>query len=835
MLTSILDNIIDSNDPSESKRKNNLENSINIENRDSYKNNEIKVNENKNLYNNKQKEKVTNNRAMNKDHNNFKKRNENNNNVFKENENLSKYVNNNRVNNINRHEFMYSNNLNNDILNSKISNETNDSFYPKKNDVNEYINQEKNSKYLNDEQNSINISQNIENNNNNQMINKEAIDELENNNLDNTPRNEYYIKYVTLNRQGYEYIHEKNYYSGLSTFKNCYDLAKNYLKDKTKEVNSLINISICQYYNGNFTESYDEINKSKLVYDSISSNFSNNQKINLALKLFVNSSLANLSVNNYNESKNDIIFLISTIRKVTNINKQFLYFRTVIFTLFKIESFINCGVENKATLKSTRSSYNNSEIEPSKIINHLMKGFILFLKEKKFSILLNIFKEAAQKYKIINDLNGYYFSLFYHYIILYNLNKDNYEENELEDIKKKISICNNNLIGNELINKVKEKDLNKLLNEFIDKINCVSEIFQLLEKFEIELNNKLNEYIKEKNSLNIISEDESNLSFSHLQDKSHIFTNENINSLIIIKLLLRFSLNFLEEKKNKEINASNNKNNNYDILINEVKIMLQKISNNEIGTENVKIHQLDKEMINSLKQLFDNLIYIYYKSKLFKYFKKFRKKAKKLKNFECINEILDFLIFNSEKLVNGLKLVKINYKSNGYKKHIYNIDEENNCFCVWKNKNLNYPSKLYNLEKDIIKVTYGNKTRNLRRKLLSKDADKESIKFLRIPWRILSIITRKRSIDLYCDDNQINYMFYGLKYFFIDNKVPYKINSTNYFVINKIKLKIAIILKQKFKDEEKENIPNIIKLLIKEKSIQNISFTKLFLLYNKYK
>ena len=263
--------------------------------------------------------------------------------------------------------------------------------------------------------------------------------------------------------------------------------------------------------------------------------------------------------------------------------------------------------------------------------------------------------------------------------------------------------------------------------------------------------------------------------------------------------------------------------------------MLQKISNNEINTENVKIHHIDKEVINSLKQLFDNLIYIYYKCKLFKYFKKFRKKAKKLKNFECINEILDFLIFNSEKLINGIKLIKINFKSNGYKKHIYNIDEKTNSLCVWKSKNINYPSKIYNLKKDIIKVTYGNKTRNLRKKLLSKDIDKESIKFLRIPWRLLSIITRKRSIDLYCDDNQINYMYYGLKYFFIDNKVAYKINSTNYFVINKIKLKIAIILKQNFKDEDKENIPNIIKLLIKEKSIQNISFTKLFLLYNKYK
>jgi len=827
MLTSILDDIIDSNELSESKRKNNLD-KINIKNKDLSKNSDIKVNDNKQLLRSRKKSmKEEEDNCFQKKHDNYIQNNEKN---SEGNLNFQ-----NSVNNINNHDYIYKNNLDNDKKNSENSNEINDSFYPKKNEVNDFSNHE-NSHYIKDKHNPNYKDSNIEDNN--QMINNKdcpnIIDELNYNNLDNIPENEYYIKYVTLNRQGYEYIHERNYFSGLSTFKNCYDLAKNYLKDKIKEINSLINISICQYYNGNFTESYNEINKTKLIYDSISSNLSNRQKITLAIKLFVNSSLANLSINNYNESKNDITFLISTIRKMTNINKQFLYFKTIIFSLFKTESLINCDIESNLQLKDTRNSYNNNEIEPSKIINHLMKGFIHFLKEKKFSILLNIFKEAAQKYKIINDLNGYYFSLFYHYIILYNLKKDSYEENELEDIKKKISICNNNLIGNELIDKIKEKDINKLLSEFIDKINCVCEIFQLLEKFEIELNNKLKEFIKERNSMNL-SEDENNMSFSNLQDKSHIFTNEQINSLIIIKLLLRFSINFLEGKKNKEINTSNNKNNNYDKLINEVKIMLQKMSNNEINTENVKIHQLDKEVINSLKQLFDNLIYIYYKCKLFRYFKKFKKKTKKLKNFECINEILDFLIFNSEKLINGIKLVKINYKSNGYKKHFYNINEENISLCVWKSKNMNYPNKLYNLKKDIIKVTYGNKTRNLRKKLLSKEIDKESIKFIRIPWRILSIITRKRSIDLYCDDNQINYMFYGLKYFFIDNKVAYKINSTNYFLINKIKLKIAIILKQKFKDEDKENIPNIIKLLIKEKSIQNISFTKLFLLYNKYK
>ena len=269
-------------------------------------------------------------------------------------------------------------------------------------------------------------------------------------------------------------------------------------------------------------------------------------------------------------------------------------------------------------------------------------------------------------------------------------------------------------------------------------------------------------------------------------------------------------------------------------MINEVEIMQQKIQTKEINIENIKLHQLDKEMINALKQLFDNLIYIYYKSKLYKYFRKFRNKAKKVKYNECIDQILDFLTANSEELINGLFLIKINYKTKGYKNHFYNIDVENLTLNIRKTENDNYPSKSFNLKNDVIKVQYGIKSRNLRKKLLGKEKEPKIIEFLQIPWRFLSIVTKSRSIDLYCYDDQLNYMFYGLKYFLIDRKMPYKINSTTYFVLNKIKLKIAIKLKEKYKGKE-DNIPNIVKKLISEKAIQSISFTKLFLLFNKYK
>ena len=222
------------------------------------------------------------------------------------------------------------------------------------------------------------------------------------------------IKYVTLNRQAYEFLHDRNYLSALLIFQKCQDLSKNYLKDELKEINSLINMSICEYYNGNFSESYTVIAKAKIIYDSLSLegyNISTKQRLQLTFKLFINSSLANLSVNKYEESKNDILFLISTIRKESDINKQFLYYRAVVYTLFKVESLINYDIEINNSINNL-NTYNMEMSEPIKIINNLMNDFLRFLKEKNFGILLNTFKEASKKYKKLNDFNGYYFSLF---------------------------------------------------------------------------------------------------------------------------------------------------------------------------------------------------------------------------------------------------------------------------------------------------------------------------------------------------------------------------------------------------------------------------------------
>ena len=849
MLTPLLTDNDESNGPNDTKRGNNYEKNYNIYNEKDINNKNISLR--KNIIPKKRKLNIN---------------NDSNENLYNDyNNNINNYYNNKSEPNYNQQNI-----INNKKHQSNYYNNINQYPYPNNQDDYKYTKKSINSKYLNKgkKQNDNNINDNINNKyenlsrehkstNSNQFNdinnNHKKVKSINNNNnefpkvnyeikdykAENISKNEYYIQYVTLNRQGYENTKERNFTSALIIFEKCYDLSKNYLKDDLKQINSLINISICQYYSGNFSESYSSINKAKILYDSMhlqSSDISNNKKLQITLKLFINSSLSNLSLNNCNEAKNDILYLISIIQKESDLEKQFIYFRIILYTLFKVDSLLN--IENDE-INNLMKNNDEEEIDSNKIINQMMKGFIHCLKENDEGILLDTFKESAQKYKKLNDGNGYYFSLFYHYLILYDLNKNNFNENDIEEIKKKISLCNNKLIGNELENKFKEKDINKLLNEFIEKIKCACDIYQTLENFEKELNSKIQDFNKEKNTNNI-SEDENNISYSHILDKSHLVTNDKINSPIFVKLLLRFSLNFLENQKKKltenpsEMNNQKNILENYDILIEEVKMMNKKIESNEISIENIQLHQLDKEMINSLKQLFDNLFYIRYKVILYRAFKKYRSKIKKLRNAKIIKKILNFLSYHSERLKKGMNLIKINYKSNGFKTHFYDIDENALTFNIRKSESNDYPSKSYHIQNDIIKIQYGIKSRNLRKKLLSKDKDLEMMRLLRYPWRFISIITRDRSTDFYCDEEQIDDMFYGMKCFLIDNNVPFKINSTTYFLLNKTKIKIAIELKKKYQEEDEENTPKIVYDLLSEKAIQNISFAKLFLLYNKY-
>ena len=258
MLIPLLNDNEDLNGPSDSIRKSNFGNNNNNINKEKDINN---INNNKNIRKNIfPKKRVLNinnksNENLNNDYNYI-----NNNNYY----NYKSEPNNQQKNLINQ---KYKANLNENNQYPFNNNQEN-MKYSKIQNISRYSN-------VNNNLNDMNL-ENINNDNNHNNEFMKINYEIKDYKAENLSKNEYYVKYVTLNRQGYEFIQERDYTFALLRFQKCFDLSKNYLKDELKQINSLINISICQYYTGNFTESLTSINKAKILYDSL-----NQQKYNI--------------------------------------------------------------------------------------------------------------------------------------------------------------------------------------------------------------------------------------------------------------------------------------------------------------------------------------------------------------------------------------------------------------------------------------------------------------------------------------------------------------------------------------------------------------------------
>ena len=688
---------------------------------------------------------------------------------------------------------------------------------------------------------------------------------------------EFFIKYIQLKRKGFQCILDRDYFSGVAIFQQCFDLNRKYIKDKIKETDLLINMSICEYYNGNFNNSLSLIEKAKKVYEKIYSEevrVTQKDKIHLGLKLFTRSSMANLSMNNYNGSLSDIKNIINLINLENNCNKKLSYLKNVIYTLFKVDSLINLNFENKLKKSIKRNSITNNENsdlsfssnndeENNKNNNigeefmnsneRIMNDFIFSLKHKNNLVLLNSFLENGEKYKEKNDLTGYYYCIFNRFLITYsNYIKENDTKNkgeyELKELKDRLYKCYENLMGKELLSQMddKNKKLSIFLKEFNQKIECAQDIFCILEDIEKKLSSKIYNNINNENNSSYLVKISLTYSLNILYKKKSLFE-EKINKIEKHK---KNKENIDNKEKEEDDEENENKINenikNIDCLIKELEKLIYKINNYEIDVSTIKSEKINSTIMDNLEALFKNLTFIYFKSILYRYFHKFHKKIINMINTEKMEKIDNFLENNYDKITKGMDLVKINIGSKGHKTHYYNLDDNNNTFNAKETASQQYPKHSYRFFKDIIKITYGIKSDNLKKKLLAgKSKDTEAISLLRQPWEFFSIITRKRSLDFYChdyimddkNDKQINNWFYGLKKYTDDNNIRYKIISVNKFVLNRVKFKFAMILKNALKEgkilDENKKFSEIISELSSEKGIQNMPFIKLFLFFSK--
>ena len=679
-------------------------------------------------------------------------------------------------------------------------------------------------------------------------------------------KDEFYIKYIRLKRKGFKEIVENNYISGFNIFNECYELSSKYLKDKVKKIDSLINMSFCQYYNGNFNNSLLLLEKAKKIFDTVSlgeCHISPRDKIRLGIKLYSNSSMANLSLNKYNESISDIKSIINLIDPENNLEKKKSLIKYALYLLFTVDSLLNIGNEDEImTNINDYFKYNTSDkklidvnnikkLEINDVIKlnqneKMIKDFLACLKYKNYSIILNSFIENATLENNNKNLTGYYFCIFNQYLITYNTtintNKDNQKkfnkEYNLKELKERLDICYKNLFGEEITNNIKDKNknINNILIEFDGKMKCIYEIFSILENYEKTLNMNTQEYYNEKN----LTQKEKAKLKAKLKNKEE--------SPILVKLCIKYSYNYLLKKKNALIEEINNKKNNADdenqeslnninLLIKELEILLYKIKTYEIDISSIKRSKLNADILKNINIILQNFFGIVGKSLIYGVFHKLRKKIIKINSPNNDVEIEKFLDSNYDIIIKGMTLMKINFGSKGYKVHYYSINNDSSSLNVKDTGNEPHPSLSYSysLIKDVTKITYGLRSLNLIKILKDEEYDPDTRKLLKYPWKFISFILKKKSVDLYCENNQVNNWFYGLKYFTNEKKVEYKIISTNKFVINKIKYRIAIKLKVAIDNNEikdKKSI-SIIEQLIKEKAFHNISFAKLMLLYNK--
>ena len=104
----------------------------------------------------------------------------------------------------------------------------------------------------------------------------------------NEEPNDSIVQYVISYRKALDNLKEKNYLSAREQYKSCYELSKTKLKDNIKSIDCLINIAICDFYNGEFNLSISNLEQANKIYSSQESFATVLQKEHLGLKLFSN-------------------------------------------------------------------------------------------------------------------------------------------------------------------------------------------------------------------------------------------------------------------------------------------------------------------------------------------------------------------------------------------------------------------------------------------------------------------------------------------------------------------------------------------------------------------
>jgi len=609
-------------------------------------------------------------------------------------------------------------------------------------------------------------------------------------------------KYVQLNLQAYQYLRDKNYKNAMSTFEECINIAKDL--DDIKHIESLTNHAICQFFCGNFEESYNFLEKAKVISSRLIENSSLDKQIQfLHLRVLANLSLTSLSLNKISDCKNQFNNCITLIKNNKNSNFfKLQMLKELVFIFFRVDSLSKFYEINQNILENNfgEDIWNNSSNEntnnnnQNKIANKCLFGLHKTLRENNIKYWFNCLNEEVARCKKNKESSGFIF------LLINQMAASFCYKGKIND-SIKTTLANLVKYYQEQYNKdlkLKEKKINNILNDFKLRMDTAVEIYKRIWDLENELN--------ANNNININNNE----------------NNEGTNKFLI-KILFRHALRYLSKPENQN-----------DEIKNQIEISMKLLDNDEIDCSMISILNVNNEITKSLKLLFENLLIIRTKTILKEHLNKFKlntlnyiKMSDKMKQKYVISEA--FLKAKLEKLAQGFELTKFHFTSKGCKKHFYKIAPNNETYnlFIYKTSSEKTAVKILPLSQ-ITNLTVGCVSDNLKKRLNPNNVIQNYH-----PWLFLSIYFPKRTIDLYFEnDEQINDWFEGIYYYMWKISFNKNLPNFNLFFLTKLKLKLLYKLKDM---NVNLSILDQIKAFEKENEIefQSLPINKAVLLYVK--
>ena len=470
------------------------------------------------------------------------------------------------------------------------------------------------------------------------------------NNLEPMERITYESNYIKENIAAFQFIRKRNYLKAIESYKNCVNIAKK-LEDNYKIRDSICNYAISLYYNGKLEQSLEHL---KLVYEQTlkdknlhftnkSHNNIDMKNILLDLKILSNLTIAYLSLNKLDDSISTFKTLCDILETKENSEIQLNLIKSVLYNFFRVDSIITINENYKKKIIIDENDIDKTEIHKN-IIRKIINAFHSYLKNNDIKIWINCLNEEIENLKILKDYNGLIFSIF-------NLESSIYIKslNEKDNINKQSSLSKFSSLIKALVGEKNfdENKIDSILNCIKNKMEQAVYMYQTLYNLETKISMKLNKKEIIKTSSN---------------NKKGLIDKNNINSIVFLKLLLKYA--------NKYVNFNISDSTLSKQIKNQIDITLKILSNEEIDHSSINLNNLSPEITKALIILFNNLLSIYNKCKLQNCFNLYRKIIISLKSKER-NALIDKCINNYyKKIQRGDSILTINLHSNGTKTNI---------------------------------------------------------------------------------------------------------------------------------------------------------------------